>query len=205
MRLKHLLPLLITPLCCMGETPHTPARDYKMIDVQNELTYKFIDIGTTSFTISVEWSGKLDIPGDKWLFLFGKLDLRDVWSFASGIEVDPTLGKAIAEIPYTWLPWPNFEPERKKFEQQAFFCVSAPPPDDEGWDPKTRDDWEDSPAEDESSGGIPAVESGGGSQPSGQADTTGATAGDRRYLWLYVAIALALCGVFYFVRKKTSH
>jgi len=42
------------------------------------------------------------------------------------------------------------------------------------------------------SGGIPAV-------------ATLPTAGDRRYLWLYVAIALALCGVFYFVRKKTSH
>ena len=218
MRFKHLLPLLITSLCCMGET-NKPARDYKMIDVQNGLTYKLLDIGTTSFTFFVEWPLDTEFDEGGWLDLFGKFHIDSGWNPVFSTQVDPTQGKVTLEIPYNWLIWCNFESERAKFEQKAFFQFSVSPPDDMGWLP-SREEIEEElakiraeregmvkppPAENESSGGIPAVESGGGFQPSGQADTTGATAGSRRYLWLCTGIALALCGVFYFLRKKTNH
>ena len=218
MKFKPLLLLLIMPYCCLGET-NKPARDYKMVDMQNGLTTTMLDVGTTSFTFSVEWAGKLEIPDDKWLFLFANLNEDSWWSFEMGIEVDPTLGKAIVEIPYTWLSEEYYDFENAHFKGKAFFCVSAPPPDDEGCLPSREEIEEELAkiraeregmvkpplAEDKSSGGIPAVESGGGSQPSGQADTTGATLGSRRYLWLCAGIAFALCAVFYFLRKKTRN
>jgi len=111
---------------------NTPAREYTMVNMDNGLTSTMSDIGTTSFTFTVEWSYDLEIPGDKWLFLMGRLDLRDVWSFMAGIEVDPTQRKTTFEIPYCWLPEEYYDFERA-FEGKAFFHISVPPPDDTGW------------------------------------------------------------------------
>jgi len=217
MKFKPLLLLLIMPYCYLGET-NTPARDYEMVDMQNRLTYKLLNIGTTSFTFYVEWPLDLEIGGG-WLDLFGKLHEDSWWNPVFCTQIDQSQGNVTLEIPYKRLTWYLDESDWKYFEQKAFFHFAPTPPDDTGWLP-SREEIEEElakiraeregmvkppPAENESSGGIPAVESGGGFQPSGQADTTGATAGDRRYLWLYTAIALALCGVFYFLRKKTSH
>jgi len=60
MKIKHLFSLFIIPLCCWGET-NTPARDYTMIDVDNGLTSTMSDVGTTSFTFSVEWTLDVEI------------------------------------------------------------------------------------------------------------------------------------------------
>ncbi|MCL2105153.1 MAG: hypothetical protein FWH21_08925 [Kiritimatiellaeota bacterium] len=216
MNYKHLFFMFIIPLCCLSET-NKPTRDYKMVDMQNGLTTTMLNIGTTSFAFSVEWSHNLEIPGDKWLYLFGKRHVDAWWNLVMCIEVDPTERKATFEIPYYRLPEEYHDYENTRFKE-GFFHVSVPPPDDTGWLP-SREEIEEElakiraeregmvkppPAEDESSDGIPAVESGSGFQPSGQADTTGTTAGSRRYLWLCAGIALALCAVFYFVRKKFS-
>jgi len=121
--------IILILLCSLAHVATTkgdaPARDYTMVNMDNGLTSTILDIGATSFTFRVEWSGKLEIPGDKWLFLMGKLDLASVWSFMTGIEVDPTQGEATIELPYNWLPW--YHRGREKFEKKHF-SMSLPPP-----------------------------------------------------------------------------
>ena len=148
MTFKHLPFLLIVPLCCWGETTQ-PARDYAMLDVQNGLNCKLLDVGTTSFTFSVEWPLDMEIPTGT-LDIFYKLHLDSVWSFAREIVLDPTLRegddgwvsrfpvefdlaqrKATFEIQYGVLAKSHLEKE--PFEKQAFFHVAVPPADDVGW------------------------------------------------------------------------
>jgi len=165
-----------------GKAMTTPARDYTMVNTDNGLTSTILDIGTTSFTFRVEWSGKLEIPGDKWLFLMGRRRVDSVWNFMTGIEVDPAQGKATIELPYNWLPEEYYD-FGKAFKGKAFFHVSAPPADDTGWlGPR--------PEEEEPQNKV-ETEQGG---------TDGAEKSNR--LWLYVGIILVIGAGFYFLRKR---
>jgi hypothetical protein len=58
-----------------------------MVDLQNGLTCKFLEIGTTSFTFSVEWPLDVEIPNG--LRLRGRLDPDDLWSFMRELVLDP--------------------------------------------------------------------------------------------------------------------
>jgi len=172
--------------------------------------------------------GKLNVESRGWNFIEALYLNPSQWQdiYPNGfscfpVTLDPVQRKATFEIPYSHIMWSNDKEEKEFFLKKAFFAVRVPvfsnSPDGLTRGRYEEDDEQDDdeaeragmvkppPAEDESSDGIPAVESGGGFQPSGQADTTGTTAGSRRYGWLCAGIALALCGVFYFLRKKTSH
>jgi hypothetical protein len=122
----------------MGEA-NKPARDYKMVDVQNGLTYKLLEIGTTSLTFAVEWPLDMDIPSRQ-LNLYGKFHMDSEWSGQLTMEIDPASGEAIFEIKYESFPWYYPEPEKTKFEQKAFFCFAPTPPDGMGWDGTWPDD-----------------------------------------------------------------
>ena len=131
MIMKCLVFLVIAPLCCWGET-RKPARDYTMIDVQNGLNAKLLEIGTTSFTFFVEWPLGMDIES-KWMILFGKFHLDSGWNGLVTMEIDPLQGNATFEIEYDAVPWSYFETEKVKFEQRAFFHFAVQPLDDTGW------------------------------------------------------------------------
>ena len=206
MKLSRLTLLLITPLCCWGET-NKPVRDYKMIDMQNGLSYALLDVGKTSFTFSVEWPLDMEIPTGT-LYLFYKLDVRSGWSWARELVLDPTKRegdgsgvsrfpveynpaqrKAIFEIQYKALAKSHLEKE--KFERQAFFQVSIAPLGDTGWLPSQEEIEEElAKMRKEREGGA-------------KAEFKMEVEGKSSYLWLYVCILLgALCAVFYFVRRK---
>ena len=192
------LSLLAAHICCWGETNSAPAREYTMVDVGNGLTCKLLEIGTTSFTFSVEWP--LDMKFETGtLDLFGKLDVRGGWNPLHEIALHPTKRegddgrysrfpvefdqdqrKATFEIQYNRLLWYIWE--REDFEKQAFFHVAIPDPNDMGWDGT----W----PEKEEQSNVVAKD---GAEP----------APPPRRRWLYLAVPfLAICAVLYFMRKK---
>jgi len=177
--------------------------------------------------------GKLNPETRGWSFL-KELDLDPThktgpflegsWHSRFPVKVDQVQRKATFEILYDELVWYYMEWEKAKFEKKAAFSVRVPVITNSPFGTNKglyeEDDEEDD--EEEKVTSTATVEAGGqdggqggvvpsptgstdGFQPSGQADTTGATAGDRRYLWLCVGIALALYAVFYFLRKKTRN
>ena len=154
MNYKCLIPLLIAPLYCLGETNNSPARDYTMVDLKNGLTTEMLEIGKTSFTFSVEWP--LDMKFEEaTLFLMGKLNIEvRGWSFLRALYLDPAYipqawtvsdpteldpiykrakidfarRKATFEIPYSHIMWypEGWEGEKEDFERKAFFAVRVP-------------------------------------------------------------------------------
>jgi len=206
MKCTHLFLFFITPLCCWGET-NKPVRDYKMVDMQNGLTTTMLDIGKTSVTFSVEWQRDTEIPTGT-LYLFYKLDLRDGWSWArelvldptaregdgSGVsrfpvEYDPVQRKAVFEIQYNVLV--KYHREKEKFEKQAFFQVSVAPLGDTGWLPSQEEIKEElAKLRKEREGGA-------------KEELKMEVERKSNYLWLYAGILIGiLCAVSYFLRRK---
>jgi len=183
--------IILILLCSLAHTAtakgDVPARDYTMIDVGNGLTSKLLDIGTTSFTFSVEWP--LDMKFETGIFfLYGSFDKSDPWWHpVADVRVDPSQGKATFEIPYNWLLWYHVEPERTKFKQKAFFHFGVVDPNDTGWDGTWPDD------EEEAQNGT-GIKQGG---------AVGAEKSNR--LGFYVGIVILLSAVFYLVRRKTRN
>ena len=189
MKIMNLFLFLLMPLYCLGE-PNKPARDYTMINLQDGLTCTLLDVGTTSFTFSVEWSLETEAP-NRWLFLMGKLDLEpEVWSGLITLEINPDQGNATFEIRYDALPWYYFDFERPLFEQKAFFSVIESDPNTPGGDGI----WSDDEESEETKGEIAVKEDG----------AQKVLSFNHAYLGLCAGIAFALCAVFYFVRKKFS-
>ena len=133
MKMKKLLPLLIAPICCLGETSVTPERDYTMVDLHNRLTTKLLNVGTTSMTVYVEWPLNIEIPDGEFCLL-GKLDIKERgWYELEGLDVDKRQGKATFEVLYDkifWTPpeYPEYAEDFKGFEKKAFFAIRIPGP-----------------------------------------------------------------------------
>jgi len=211
-RLCYLFFLFTSPLC-WGEA-NTPTRDYKMVDLKNGFTTELLEIGKTSFTFSVKWQPDMEILNG-WLYLVGKPDLEEGgWNFKTYREVDQALGKATLEILYKeLLPSSGGGPD---FSQKGFFSVITP-------DQRKVVEWEDDDdAEEEEK--APMVVTAEAEVQDGKKDETpslsfvkgkmpkadGTVAGQDEAVstmsrvWLYASIFLvALCAVFYVVRKKT--
>ena len=197
---KHLLFLFIAPLCCWGETNNTPARNYSMVNFGNEFTSTLLDVGTTSFTFSVEWSPDIETPGK--LDLIGKLlsggtrgwnplyeldlDLSNREELERVVdgsmdsrfpkEIDIAQRKAIFEVQYNVIVWCYLEPENAYFLEKAFFSVQLP---------VSPEDW-DSIYEDEDNNEKPE------------------TPKTSNRLWLYFVLPLGvLCAAAYFMRRKS--
>jgi len=99
-----------------------------MVDLNNRLTTKLIDVGTTSMVIYVEWPLDIEIPHG-WFYLVGKLDIKKRgWHDQTFLEVDHAQGKATFDIPYTQLSWtdPDHAEKFKDFEKKAFFAIRIP-------------------------------------------------------------------------------
>ena len=161
----------------------TPARDYTMVDVGNGLTSKLLEIGTTSFTFSVEWP--LDMKFETGMLdLFGKLNSDSGWSpLTDVVRVDPSKGNATFEIPYNWLIWHHFESERTKFEQKAFFHFGVVDPNDTGWlGPRPEEEEPQSKLETEQGGAVGVEKS--------------------NRLGFYAGIIFVIGAGFFFLRKR---
>ena len=211
-------PLLLIALCLLvgyATAEEKPKHNYSFVDVTNGLHCTLLNVGSTSFTFSVEWSLDLEIP-DRWFFLHGKLDMDQVaWDFLTHLNVDPTQGRATFEIIYDHLPWSSWEESKAKLEKQAFFHLIVPDPNDPGWLPKTPEDFgeEEAPpvttAEAEARK-VEQAEPQAGSVPS-CVEKLGMT-NDKleteepvktNHAWLYLALALcAVCAILYALRKK---
>jgi len=131
-------PCFIASLCLLASAilaEDKPTRDYTMVDLNNRLTTKLLDVGTTSMTIYVEWPLDVEIE-EGWFYLMGKLDIEERgWSFLECLEVDPIQGKTTLEIQYDNIPWNWDEDSRLKFEQKTFFAVRIPIASDSPWGP----------------------------------------------------------------------
>ena len=201
MTIKHLLFLVIAPLCCWGEPSNAPARNYSTVNFGNGLTCTLLEVGTTSIIFSVEWSPDIETPGT--LNLIGKLhsELRG-WDFLYELdldlsnreelervvdgsmdsrfpkEIDIAQRKAIFEVQYNVIVWCYLEPSRTLFWEKAFFSVQLPvSPED--WDSVyERDEYNEKPE----------------------------TPKTSNRLWLYLVLPLGvLCViVYFFMRKKSS-
>ena len=228
--MKHLLPLLIAPICCLGETSVTPERDYTMVDLHNKLTTKLLDVGTTSMTIYVEWPLDIEIP-DGWFDLMGKLDIeKRHWHSLTTLETDLTRGKAMFELLYDDIFWtpPEYAEVFKGFEKKGFFAVRIPGPphtplgSSSGMyeeDDETDGEWFriDGVSIRELEAAIQNIAQGGATvstpnreEHSGIKDPAVTATGNEpeqqtemNRLWLYLALSFGvLCAVFYFLRKK---
>jgi len=209
MKLSRLTLLLITPLCCWGET-NKPVREYKMFNKENGLTTTMLDIGTTSFTFAVEWQLDTEIPTGT-LYLFGNRHMEDSWwswerelvldqtqmnPYGNGVsrfpvEYDPVQRKAIFEIHYRILSEEYNDFKNAEFAGKGLFHVSAPPLNDTGWLP--------SPEEIEEELAKIRKEREGGAKVELKMDV------ERKsnYLWIYAGILIGmLCAVSYFLRRK---
>ena len=196
MNCKCLIPLLLAPLYCLGET----ARDYTMVDLKNGLTTEMLEIGKTSFTFSVEWKLGMKFEEDR-LSLMGQLEFVDLkewnfiralyldptrcrdndWSSSFPVKFDPVLRKATFEIPYSHIMWHNDEEEKEDFEKKAFFTVRIPVLTDS---PYGATEWlYEGDYEKE--------------------ETQDKVEGQKNYHFLlYAGILLGICAVFYFLRRK---
>ena len=106
-------------------------RDYTMIDRNNGLTPTLLSVGSTSFTFSVEWALDLEIPDNRFS-LMGMFELDGWWDSLGNLDVDPTKGKAVFEVPYRHLAWNSFEDSRAKLAKKAFFSVVVLDPNHTG-------------------------------------------------------------------------
>ena len=67
-----------------------PARDYTTVNLDDRLTVTMLNVGTTSFTFSVEWSPDVEFP-EGVLNLMSKLDTKEPWwDNAVGLFINPT-------------------------------------------------------------------------------------------------------------------
>jgi len=121
MKIRTLLFLLATPLCCFGE------RNFTMVDLNNGLTTKLLEVGPTSITVSVEWPLDMRPYGDVAQFdLMGKTNIEERgWYYLTTINADQPQGKAIFELLYDYTSWLNFE-ESLKFGGKVWFAVRVP-------------------------------------------------------------------------------
>ena len=179
--------ICVSALSAIAETP-APKRDYTMVDLNNRLTTKMLDVGTTSFTFSIEWP--LDIKIEYgWLDLIGKLDIQERgWHELTFLKVDRTQGKATFEIQFCNL-WDGAE-WAKSSEKKAFFAVRIPIPDDSPYGP-SKGMYEEDDETDVMEGWWE------------RDDETESPGEKPNRLWLYLALPLGVIGaVVYFMRKK---
>ena len=242
-RMKLMLLCLLTGTAT-AET-NAPARDYFMINFDTGLTSTILEIGTTSLTFSVDWKPEVGTP--RTLDLIGRLlpetrgwsGLQELeldqassafgdegWWFRFPTEVDLVQRKAVFEIPYDAIGWCEWEEEKAKFEQRAFFSVQWPVgTEEEWWDVYGREDnenfslsaydlglvtnAENSVQEQEADvkqtqtaqGGIPAKA--GVANAQGEADEVSTPHQPISNRWLYLGLLLgAVCVMLYFLRKK---
>ena len=132
-------PLFLAVLClsaiCTTVEANTPTRDYTMVDLHNRLATKMLDVGTTSFTFSVEWPLDIEIES-KWFDFMGKLDIeKRGWDYMTFLEFDQTQGKAIFEFQYDGNLWDYNEEVKVASKKKAFFAVRIPIPEDSPWGP----------------------------------------------------------------------
>ena len=202
MTMKYLFFLCVIPLCAWGKKSEMPARDYSMVNFGSSLTSTLLDVGTTSFTFSVEWSPDIETPGN--LDLIGKLLSGGTqgWNFLYGLdldlsnreelervvdgsmdsrfpkELDIAQRKAIFEIQYNVIVWCYLERSKTLFLEKAFFSVQRSV-SEEDWDSVYKDEDNNEKTE-----------------PPKTANR----------LWLYLVLSLGvLCAiVYFFMRKKSS-
>jgi hypothetical protein len=202
----------------MGET-NKPARDYKMFNKENGLTTTMLDIGTTSFTFSVEWQLDTEIPTGT-LYLFGNRHMEDSWwSWMCELVLEPTIirydngltpypreydliqRKATFEIPYDVLPKEYNDFKNAEFAGKGLFHVGVPPADDTGWLP-SREEMEVELAkikEEEKERRKKQLEMW---KKESEENRAAASPPSRNHLWLYLAILPLAFAVLYFVRRK---
>jgi len=131
--------ILLTSFCLLAYATRaedkTLARDYTLVDLNNRLTTKLLNVGTTSITFSVEWP--LDIEIDYgWLYLIGKLDIeKRGWCELKVLDVDPAQGNTTFEILYNDIPWYYSENFKPNFEKKAFFAIRIPFSQNSPWGP----------------------------------------------------------------------
>jgi len=237
MKTTKLILLLVIPLCCFGEITIDPQPKISMVNFPDGLINTLLDVGTTSFTFSVEWSLDVEIPEK--IDLIGKLHLEpgvEEWSFLYELEIDQSQSaladygwfsrfpvevdlaqrKATFEILYSRIVWCYSEPEMTYFCQKASFSVITPDQrktlglddDEEEETPtviKTIAEHQDNETKSSTTNRTHELKirkEGLGIEDEGRATASPLI---RTRLWLCTGIALALCAVFYFVRKKTSH
>ena len=105
-----------------------PAHDYAVVDVNNGLILTLVSVGTTSFTLRVEWSLDLEIPENS-LDLMGRFEQDGVWENLAFLGVEQTKGGITCELLYDHLTWSNFEDTKAQLAEKAFFCVEIPDPE----------------------------------------------------------------------------
>jgi len=212
------LNLLVASHCCLGETDTAPPRDYTMVDLRNGLTTTLHEVGTTSFTFTVEWPVNMEIAFGQ-LCLMGKVNAKARgWNFMRELRVNPTQGKATFEVQYFEIP--SSPLKHLDFSKKAFFAVRVPDltnslegnnrgkyeEDDESdgfevwWTNDVNEEvGNNAEAEEGKEGRVAASRRAG----HGEAEQV-AEAPSSHYVWLYLGISAAFCAVLYVVRRKKT-
>ena len=218
--INHLTQKLILLCLFVGTATvgaNVPVRDYRVVNFDNGITTKLIEIGTTSVTFSVECSLGTDIPAK--LDLIGKLNMDwETWNFWGEMKVVQKDGYATAE--YRYSRFSDLEPEATMFAQKAFFSLQmSVEPEDwervwglEGYGQKgtveppikaspvviteTEVQEQNLTVKDETSrrSGIKGEQGG--------VTENEANVSSPNYWWLCLGIVLLLSAVFYFVRRR---
>jgi len=128
--------LLLLALLCLGasgaiilmlkqtaNSGNAPEPDITIVNYPTGITSTLLTVGPTSFVVSVEWSPGMYITSG-WLYLLGKPDIEDEWSYLTYNEVDTTQGKAILEILYRTIEPPSSGGH--DFSKQGFFTIQIP-------------------------------------------------------------------------------
>jgi len=129
MKTRYILLSSLCLLACTIRAEDKPlARDYTLVDLNNRLTTKLLNVGTTSMTIYAEWPLDIEVPNG-WFYILGKLDVTERgWHELACLDVDKDQGKATFEILYDdMFRYPSALVEVfKGFEQKAFFAIRIP-------------------------------------------------------------------------------
>jgi len=232
MKTKKLIFISLCLFATCTTAEETPARNYAFVDVKNGLTCTLLNVGTTSFVFSVEWSpdielhkGIISLMGNfeadtPWWSNLLDLDLNpanrvghyasDRWRLRFPVEGGIAYGKATFEVLYDELPWYYWEDDKAKLEQQAFFYVIVPDPDDLGWVP-SQEEREELRAFEETKRKQGKAQT---SPPSHEEKAELGIENEElevekqetpNRLWLYTALAFFLFVMFYLVRRKTRN
>ncbi|MCL1921542.1 MAG: hypothetical protein FWG50_10800, partial [Kiritimatiellaeota bacterium] len=130
MKTKALFFISLCLLMAFAAAEEKPARNYSFVDMQNGLTCQLLVVGTNSFTFSVEWTPDVEFP-EGLLCLMGNFDVDTPWwSYLLDLGLNPAQGKATFEVRYDALPWYAWEDDKARLEQQAFFHVVVPDPNE---------------------------------------------------------------------------
>ena len=196
---------------------NTPVCKYSVVNFDNGVTFSLLATSTTTLTFRVEWQPGLPIPCE-WLDLMVKQNLADEdWNFLSYVFVTPEQGYEeysifIDEDTSLWHYTDGWR------IPQLFFKIRVPTQEDwdfgpseidkeiarEGQERFDREVREHVEAEARKLREAPMRME---AEENVQEDETmpeAVTVSPPSRLWLYAVIALALCAVFYFVRKKFS-